>query len=149
MFRKSLLLCAILAIAAATFAACTTADSHDAAHEAGLQIAALTVIDGVGFHGIDTTLNGSSAKIDAAWLGKVRHAQTAANSVPWSKELQPKVKAFSEAAAKLGDALEKDDTKGAAEPAKVAHTAQHELSDGAWDALGKAAKVGGSGTHKD
>ena len=149
MVRRFLIVLSVLTVSVAAFAACAgkaTVDDHMS--EAGLQIAALTVIDGVGFHGIDTALNGTTPKVDAAWLGKVRHAQVAARSVPWPKELHPKAKAFSEAAAKLGDSLEKDDAKGAAAPAKAAHETQHALSNGAWEMLAKNAKVGGI-AHSD
>lgn len=131
-------------------AACSTNSSAQAPATASAadQISVLAVIDGAGFHGIDKALAAPNAKIDASWLGKVQHAQVAAKSVAWPKELQSKADAFADAAGKLAAALSKDDAKGAAGPAHDTHEAQHALSNGAWDTLSKAAGVSsGSGGH--
>ena len=105
-------------------------------------MAALSNIDAVGFHAIDTSLNvNSEGKIDAQWAGKVRHAQIAVASTDWPDELDPLAKDFLSAAQQLAVAVEADDPRAAAPAAKAAHEAQHDLSTEGWEYLAKKSGI--------
>ena len=100
---------------------------------------AVALIDGAGFHGIDTALAEPGAKIDAQWLGNTRNARIAVASTSWPDELKPEARAFVDAAARLQAALETDDAAAAAAPAHDTHEAQHDLSADTYNYLaGKA-----------
>ena len=110
-----------------------------ASNEAVAMLAPVTLIDGAGFHGIDTALAVPGAEIDPQWLGKTRNARIAVASTTWPDELKPQVQAFVDAAAQLQAALESDDAAAAAAAAHETHEAQHDLSVDAYNYLaGKA-----------
>lgn len=143
---RSLFVLVSAAVVLAVSASCT---AGSAAGESGPMVAALSNIDAVGFHSIDTTLNLSSdAKIDAQWAGRVRHAQIAVASTAWPKELDKLAKDFVSATQQLAVAVEADDPKAAAPAAKAAHEAQHELSTDGWEYLGKKAGLA-AGAHDE
>src|SRR5215216_1932709 len=120
---RRLVVCGGLLVAASLVLSACSASSEPAG-----TLAAVNVIDGVGFHGIDTALAASRAAIDAAWLGKTRNARIAAASTSWPDELDAEAKAFVTAAAQLQTALENDDAGAAAAPAHEAHETAHDLS---------------------
>lgn len=126
-----------LSIAAALFMSACSASSS----ASGGTLAAVNNIDAAGFHGMDTALAASGAKIDASWLGKARNARIAVASTTWPKELDPQAKAFVTAAAELQAALEKDDAAAAAKPAHDAHETQHDLSADTYNYLAKQAGI--------
>lgn len=119
--------------------------SHDAYHAlgelsaadatVGAQLAAIILVDAAGFHGMDDALNGEAPEIVASWAGATRGALAAARLVDWGEQ-QAAADAFIEGAAALLAALEADDAAAAAEPAVVAHEAQHALSHDVYAALG-------------
>jgi hypothetical protein len=130
--RRRIELPGLLVAAAVLLVSCSSASASE-------PLAALNIMDSAGFHGMDTTLNGSNAAIDSQWLGKTRNARIAVASTSWPEELQPQAKAFVEAAGKLQAALEADDPRAAAGPAKETHETQHDLSADAYTHLaGKA-----------
>lgn len=110
-------------------------------------MAALSYIDGAGFHGIDETLNKPGGQIDASWQGKTRKALVAAKAIEWPADLRGDAQAFSDAAGRLLAALGNDDAAGAAAPATDAHKTQHDLSNKAWEMLGKQAGVESGAGH--
>ena len=157
MQRYVLPLVALLACIGIVVAACGDDDTDAGAPvtpaaasangDTGAMLAALTVIDGAGFHGMDTALNTPGARIDAAWAGKTRRAIVAAKAISWPEEVRDEAVAFSEASTRLLTALEKDDAAGAAKPAKDGHDTQHDLSTKAWELLGTQAGVKAGGSH--
>lgn len=140
--RHLVLFGGLLAAAAVVMSACSAADDPAAG-----MLAAVNVIDGAGFHGIDEALAKPGAKVDAAWLGKTRNARIAIASASWPKDLDPEAKAFVAAAARLQAALEKDDATAAAAPAHDTHEAQHELTASTYNYL--AGKAGIPQTKSD
>ncbi|MEZ4503701.1 MAG: hypothetical protein R3C39_13830 [Dehalococcoidia bacterium] len=102
-------------------------------HAAGM-LSALSVIDGVGFHGIDEALN-DGEPVDPEWLGSTQHAATAVSAVIWPADLSEAADTFISAANDLASALEADDAEAAAPLATAAHEAQHELSHGGYEAV--------------
>jgi hypothetical protein len=111
------------------------------AHSNGSILAAMVLIDGAGFHGMDEGLNGGEA-IDASWVGKVTRAKQAAQTVGWPEDVQASADAFIAAATALETALTADDAEAAATAAVAAHETQHTLSHDAYAALG-----GGTSAH--
>jgi hypothetical protein len=111
-----------------------------AVRAAGL-IAALTYIDNVGFHGIATSLTGTSPRIDRSWPGLIRNARIAVAVIDWPKEIQAMAERFAAAADRLAAALDQRDTNATAEPAKELHVAYHALSDAGWAYLAKTAGI--------
>jgi hypothetical protein len=107
---------------------------------AGL-LAALTYIDNVGFHGIATSLTGTSPRIDRSWSGLIRNARTAVAAVDWPNEIQTIAERFAAAAERLAAALDQRDISATAEPATELHVAYHALSDAGWAYLAKAAGI--------
>ncbi len=106
-------------------------------------IAAIALIDGAGFHGMDDALNGDAPAIDSAWVGRVNRARIAAQAVAWPADVQPAADAFIAAATDLHAALDADDVEAAAPHAIAAHETQHDLSHDVYEALGG----GGGGGH--
>ena len=102
-------------------------------HPAGL-LAALSLIDGVGFHGIDEALN-AGEPLDPEWLGATSHAAIAVSAVIWPADLTEAAQAFVTAAHDLATALETDDAAAAAPLATAAHDAEHELSEAGYAAV--------------
>jgi hypothetical protein len=131
--RRRIELPGLLVVAAVLLASCSSASAAE-------PLAALNIMDSVGFHEIDTTLSSASGAIDPQWLGRTRNARIAVAATSWPEELQPQAKAFVEAAGKLQAALEADDARAAAAPAREAHETQHDLSADAYTHL--AAKAG-------
>lgn len=141
MSRWSLTLLPVLLFGAALAASCS--DDSDAADtsESGT-LAALSIIDAVGFHEIDDGLNESpEQEIDPEWLGKVLHSQIAVASLTWPQPLQDEATTFIDAAERLVAALDADDPAQAAPAAKEAHEGQHELSTQGWAYLGEQAGI--------
>jgi hypothetical protein len=117
-------------VAAAEPAAAAHEAQHDLSHsayeaieavpasasDAGAILAALVLIDGAGFHGMDEGLNGAAPEIDPSWLGDVTSARVAAQAIAWPGESQAAANAFVDAALSLEAALEADDASAAAEP---------------------------------
>ncbi|PKN83069.1 MAG: hypothetical protein CVU47_00835 [Chloroflexi bacterium HGW-Chloroflexi-9] len=112
------------------------------AHSNGSVLAAIAIIDAVGFHGIDDALNGADPAIDKAWAAKVTQAKRAAQTIGWPEGAQAAAEAFAKAAAALEPALAADDVEAAAKAAGDAHGTQHALSHNVWAALG-----GGTSGH--
>jgi hypothetical protein len=104
-------------------------------------LAALTHIDGVGFHGIATNLTGPAPKIDRNWAGLVRNALIAVLATDWPDELQAAVERFSAAAEPVVAAQSRRDTTAASNTAQELHVAYHALSDAGWSYLAKIAGV--------
>lgn len=104
-------------------------------------LAALTHIDGVGFHGIATTLTGSEPKIDRSWPGLVRNALIAVLATPWPDELRADIERFAAAAHPVVGALAGRDLAAASSGAHELHIAYHALSDAGWEYLAKMAGV--------
>ena len=104
-------------------------------------LAAMVLIDGAGFHGMDEGLNGGE-EIDASWVGKVTRAKQAAQTVDWPEDLKAAADAFIAAATALETALTADDAEAAATAAVAAHETQHDLSHDAYAFLG-----GGTSAH--
>jgi hypothetical protein len=136
--RHLISLCVLVA-AALTVTACTSTSA--ASESPGSILAAMSLIDTAGFHGMDTGLNGATPAIDASWLGKTRNARIASAAITWPEELQPQAKAFTDAAARLQAALENDDAAAAAAPAHDTHETQHDLSADAYAYLGTKAGI--------
>lgn len=116
----------------------------------GGMLAALSILDGTGLHGIDETLNATPpGAIDAQWLGRVQHAQIAVATATWPAELQSGAEALvvtlGELAAKLGD----DDGAGAAPLATRAHDEGHDVSGAGWAALAETAGVDTGAGHDE
>ena len=111
------------------------------ADRAGM-LAALSVIEGAGFHEMNERLTGASPTIDPAYPGRVRHARIAAAAASWPPEVQKKAQAFTAAADILAAAIEKDDLAAASKASTDAHAAYHALSDAGWEVLGDNAGVG-------
>ena len=110
-----------------------------ASNEATATLVPVTLIDGAGFHAMDTALAAPGAQIDPQWLGRTRNARIAVASTTWPDDLKPQARAFIDAAARLQAALEEDDAAAAAAPAHDTHEAQHDLSADAYNYLaGKA-----------
>ncbi len=104
-------------------------------------LAALTAIDGSGFHALAERLTGPRPAIEPADLGHVRHARIAAASVTWPDEIQKKAQSFAATTGPLADALERDDVDAAAREVSNAHAAYHALSDAGWEYLADRAGV--------
>jgi hypothetical protein len=102
-------------------------------------IAALTHIDGVGFHALATSITKPSPKIDPDWSTLLRNAGTAVASVTWPQEIRRTAERFSAAAGQLAAALDQDDIPSAQAPAREVHGAYHALSDAGWKHLSIAA----------
>ena len=138
--RRYVTLCmtVIIGVGALVGAGCSDEDSTES--KTG-QLVALTIIDGAEFHAMDEGLNTPGGQIDPAWLGRVRHSQTAVASVSWPADHQAAAKTFLEAAQKLATAIEADDAVAAAPAAKAAHEAQHDLSTDSWESLATAAGI--------
>lgn len=123
--------------------------SHDAYHHlgemaaaddsAGGMLAALLLIDGAGFHGMDETLNGDAPAIEAGWVGATNRARIAAQVISWPSDVQAVADEFIAAATALEEALDADDAATAAEHAAAAHETQHALSHDAYEAAGSMA----------
>ena len=90
---------------------------------AGL-VAALTHIDGVGFHGIATSIGRPTGTVDPEWPRMLRNAATAVAVVSWPSGLEDTAKG---------------DRAAASGPARQVHGAYHALSDGGWEHLAEAA----------
>lgn len=108
--------------------------SDDAGTTAGL-IAALTHIDGVGFHGIATSIGKPSPAIDPEWSALLRHARTVVAATAWPEELRQTAETFVDSAGRLAAALDGNDVDSSKSPAKEVHSAYHALSDGGWKHL--------------
>jgi len=78
--RRLIVFGGLLLAAASLLSGCS------ASSESAALLAPVTLIDGVGFHAIDTALAAPGATVDAAWLGKTRNARIAVAA------LQPVVK---------------------------------------------------------
>jgi hypothetical protein len=104
-------------------------------------LAALTVIDGTGFHGIATNLTGPAPKIDRSWAGLVRNALIAVLATAWPDQIQADVERFATAANPIIEALTRRDVTAASSGAQELHTAYHALSDAGWGYLAKTAGV--------
>jgi hypothetical protein len=131
--RRLSVLGGLLAAAVVVLSGCSTSN------ESAAILAPVTLIDGAGFHGMDTALAASGGTIDPQWLGKTRNARIAVASTTWPDELEAQAQAFVDAAAKLQAALESDDVAAAAAPAHDAHETQHDLSADTYNYLaGKA-----------
>lgn len=133
----------LIAVSALMFSGCTTASASSNSE----LLAALNIMDSVGFHDIDEGLRATPQKLEASWLGKTKNARIAVAATTWPKELKPMATAFVDSAGKLQEALEKDDKSGAVAPAKAVHEAQHELSHEAYSYL--ATKAGLATKHND
>ncbi|WP_077487758.1 hypothetical protein [Sinomonas mesophila] len=121
--------------------------SHDSGTTAGL-IAALTYIDGVGFHGIATSIGKPSPTIDPEWSALLRHARTAVAATAWPEELRQTAETFVDSAGRLAAALDGNDLESSKSPAKELHVAYHALSDGGWKHLSSIAGTAeGSAAH--
>lgn len=114
--------------------------NEPAAGTAGV-LAALTHIDGVGFHGIATNLTGPEPKIDPNWAGLLRNALIAVLATDWPEGLKPAVERFSAAAQPVIGALSRRDTAAASDTAQELHIAYHALSDAGWTHLAQVAGV--------
>lgn len=114
----------------------------DSSH--GAILAAIAIIDGAGFHGMDDALHGDAPEVDPAWAAAIARAKRAAQTVAWPAEVQPAADAFIAAATALETALTAGavDLAAAAEAAAAAHATQHDLSHDAYAALG-----GNAGGH--
>jgi hypothetical protein len=104
-------------------------------------LAALTHIDGVGFHGIATNLTGPAPNIDHSWAGLVRNALIAVRAIDWPDELRGAVERFSTAAEPLVAALAQRNTADASNTAQELHVSYHALSDAGWSYLARLAGV--------
>ncbi|MCA4135238.1 hypothetical protein [Arthrobacter sp. M4] len=121
--------------------------SDDATRTAGL-IAALTHIDGVGFHGIATSIAKPSPTINPEWPALLRNARTVVAATQWPEELTSTAETFVGAAGQLAAALSQQDIQSALVPAKEVHVAYHALSDGGWAHLATLAGTAeGTGVH--
>ncbi|WP_427016539.1 hypothetical protein ACQCSX_17675 [Pseudarthrobacter sp. P1] len=118
--------------------------SETAAQTVGM-IAALSYIDGAGFHGIDMALGSASPTIDPSWSGHAHNALIAVAAVFWPEELQPQATQFANAAGRLAIALEAGETSAAVLPAREVHAAWHTLSSVGWNHLAKTAGIHGEG----
>lgn len=122
-------------------AACSVDSEAETAGVTG-QLTALSIIDAVGFHVIDEELNqAGGGEIDPQWLGKVQHSRIAVATVEWPEELTDQVQAFLAAAEELSAALEADDARLGAAPAKASHETQHDLSADGWSHLAEQAGI--------
>lgn len=106
-------------------------------------IAALTHIDGVGFHALATSITKPSPKIDPDWSTLLRNARTAVASVTWPEDIRGTAEKFATAAGQLAAALDQDDIPSAQAPARDVHGAYHALSDAGWKHLAIAAGTAG------
>lgn len=118
--------------------------SSDTAVRTAGMIATLTYIDGVGFHGIATSIAKPSPTINPDWSTLLRNAGTAVASVTWPEDLHETVETFVAATGQLAAALDKQDIESAKAPAREVHVAYHALSDGGWKHLSAAAGTAGS-----
>lgn len=119
--------------------------SRETAAQAAGMIAALSHLDGAGFHGIDMALHGAQAAIDPTWSELVRNARIAVAATIWPDDVRAKAEGFTTAAGLLAAALEQGDAKAAADHAREAHGAQHGLSSAGWSHLADTAGIPGEG----
>ena len=105
---------------------------------AGL-VAALTHIDGVGFHGIAPSIGRPTGTVDPEWPRMLRNAATAVAVVSWPSGLEETAKTFVDSATRLAEVLGQGDRAAASGPARQVHGAYHALSDGGWEHLAEAA----------
>ena len=129
-------------------AACGGDDSDDAhAGDTAAVLAAVTFLDGAGYHAIDDAIN-KDRTVPAAARSAALKGQAVLKATAWPAELQPKADALAGILGELAAALEGDspDLAKAGAVAKKAHDAQHEFSDAAWGWLYEKAGVKGP-TH--
>ncbi len=119
--------------------------SNDSAIRTAGMIAALTHIDGVGFHGIATTVSKPTPTINPDWSTLLRNAGTAVAAIEWPDDLHQTVATFVAAAGQLAAALDQHDIPAALAPAREVHGAYHALSDGGWKHLSTAAGTAEAG----
>jgi hypothetical protein len=137
---------------AALEAQVATMNQQVTAGQIGGVIAAVTVLDTAGLHGMDESL--AAGDLKAGFLGAARRARLVAVATAWPAELAPVAKELTEHLTDLQAALEKEDVKAAATAAHEAHDGGHDLSAAVngWLAKmgGTTASLGGAaGDHGD
>ena len=126
-------------------AACGGDDSDDAhAGDTAAVLAAVTFLDGAGYHAIDDAIN-KDRTVPATARATALKGQAVVRATSWPAELKPKADALAGILGELAAALEGDspDLAKAGAAAKKAHDAQHEFSDAAWGWLYEKAGVKG------
>lgn len=109
--------------------AMSAADLSDAT-AVGQVVAAITYLDAVGFHGIDTAIAGG--EIPSGTLGKVQNALAVTTAVRWPSALHDDSAALVDHLRDLVKDLGEGKASVAADPAKAVHDAEHSLSRKAW-----------------
>ncbi|MGA8789055.1 MAG: hypothetical protein WB535_08925 [Paenarthrobacter sp.] len=95
-------------------------------------LAALTYIDGVGFHRIATTLIAAGPAITRNWAALVSNARNAVAVTIWPDALRPAAERFIRAADKLAAVSDRGNTTPVTEPAKELDSAALALSNAGW-----------------
>ncbi|PFG73165.1 hypothetical protein [Tepidiforma thermophila] len=125
-------------------AACGGSDDDEHAGDTAAVLAAVTFLDGAGYHDIDDAIN-KDRTVPATARTAALKGQAVVKATAWPAELQPKADALAGILGDLAAALEGDspDLAKAGAAAKKAHDAQHEFSDAAWGWLYEKAGVKG------
>ena len=121
-----------VALLAVVLAACGT---DSVAPDRSTMIAALTVLDGSGYHDRAERLGGPTPVINPADVGLVRRARVAAGLVNWPPDIMEKARAFESTSGLLEDALARYDQPAASAAVHNAHAAYHALSAAGWEYL--------------
>lgn len=107
---------------------------HDDAAVLITGLAAVDIVDSVGFHLIAEDL-ADATEINSRLSGQVNKAHIAVQAAVWPEELQGAVEEFVGAVDELHAALEAGDLNGARAAADSVHEAQHDFSAGWYDWL--------------
>lgn len=138
----------ILAVASLALAACQGGDESGAGSETAAVLAAVTFLDGAGYHAINEAIN-TEKTVPATARAVALKGQVVAKSTDWPAELEPKANALAAILGDLAAALDGDapDLAKAGAAAAKAHDAQHEFSDAAWAWLFEQAGIEPPGGH--
>ena len=153
LFRRPLALMAfatVSAIAMVALAACDDAAEDRSPDDASI-VAAISLLDDAGFHGIDDAIN-QEKKIPATARTTTVRMQTLTRLTAWpTVELEAQATALDALLGELASALEGEspDVAVAGEAARKVHDAQHDFSGAVWEHLYGAADIGGEDGHGD
>jgi hypothetical protein len=127
---RALIFLALAALAAFAFAAC----SDDAGESGeGDLIAAITFLDGAGFHGIDESIN-EEGEVPGDAASVARKAETVVHLTAWPDDLAEDAETLEGIFAALAESLEAEspDLEAAGQNAASAHDGLHDFSGRVW-----------------
>lgn len=153
LFRRPLTLMAfatLSAIAMVILAACgDDAGANDHSPDDASIVAAVTIIDGAGFHEIDDAINQEKKIPPTARTTTVR-TQTLLRLTAWpTAELEAQASALDVLMGELAASLDSEspDIGVVGEASRKVHVAQHEFSGAVWKYLYEAAHIGTGDGH--